>query len=285
MQFICPECSTSYRIAGSAIGPEGRKVKCARCGHNWLQQPEAAETGQEPQRPEEEEIIDPTPPAAEDEAVAIEADSAEEEPGAEEAPPADATESIDEESIEAEVATSVDEEQVPPPVEAAEIAEDIEPPVRRTRRPPPKPAKSAGMVAWAALVLLVAVAALGGFFYRAEIVKAWPPAGKFYRTVGIGMPARELGLEISNVNYSQERREGKTLLLITGEISNVGIDEQKIPEVRVSLYDDNKRKLNHWTAPLAKDKLAPGEKVAFSTRMMDPPKTARDFAVTFVLKR
>ena len=36
MIIQCPACATQYEVPGSAIGPEGRKVRCANCRHGWV---------------------------------------------------------------------------------------------------------------------------------------------------------------------------------------------------------------------------------------------------------
>lgn len=45
MIITCPSCSTRFQIGDSALGPAGRRVRCAKCGENWWQDPvpEAAE--------------------------------------------------------------------------------------------------------------------------------------------------------------------------------------------------------------------------------------------------
>lgn len=40
MILQCPECSNRYLVDPSAVGAEGRDVKCAGCGHVWFQAPE-----------------------------------------------------------------------------------------------------------------------------------------------------------------------------------------------------------------------------------------------------
>ena len=39
MIISCPECSGKFRIDPSALGAAGRRVRCGKCAHTWLQTP------------------------------------------------------------------------------------------------------------------------------------------------------------------------------------------------------------------------------------------------------
>src|SRR3982751_1000851 len=42
MQIVCPNCTTSYQIADTAVGNNGRSVRCVRCQTVWHAAPPAA---------------------------------------------------------------------------------------------------------------------------------------------------------------------------------------------------------------------------------------------------
>ena len=48
MLITCPTCATRYTVSAASVGPEGRKVRCAKCGHTWQQYRVPERSGPDP---------------------------------------------------------------------------------------------------------------------------------------------------------------------------------------------------------------------------------------------
>lgn len=47
MILTCPQCETQFELDASLLLPDGKRVRCSACTHEWLQKPEGADEGEQ----------------------------------------------------------------------------------------------------------------------------------------------------------------------------------------------------------------------------------------------
>ncbi len=255
MIIACPACSTRYVIPDSAIGVEGRTVRCAKCRHSWFQQG--------PDLPEREEAQVAPPPVA----AAPAPEPSPESPVASPTPVAP-------------VAAAPAEEPLPPAPsvprkygfadEAADAFEDA--PSSFEHEPPFRPRRNMAKL-WtaAALAFALLVAALIGavaWFGMPD----WLPVAR--PTFG---PA-QTELELSFPAERQDRRtlpNGTEYFGASGTVTNVGKDVRDVPPILIVLRDAKDRVVYTWDVTPPKASLKPGESVTINEAVTDVPKSAK----------
>lgn len=165
MRITCPSCAATYEVPDERIGA-GRRLRCARCKHDWFVTPPPPELAPAPK---------PAPAPAP-------ADAA---PRAPEPPPPPPRRDP----------PRLGPPEEPPPVAAREPEPAPAPPVIPEPRPEPPPfyprlgnGDRALKLAWAGTAMVFAGVFAGLILYRAPIVAAWPPAERLYIAVGL-MPS------------------------------------------------------------------------------------------------
>lgn len=262
MIISCPACATRYVVPDSAIGVEGRTVRCAKCHHSWFQ--EGPEIATPPvQQPAPEPAAPPPPPPPVEQPVAAPAPEPAEaqEPEADEAPVPDPPEFSARASAPAG-------ETVVPPVEPA-VDEEIshfehEPPFRPRRN------KLRLWTAAAALFALVAVGIVAAVSYWG--LPDWVPVS---RPV---FAQAEPDLMLEFPPDKQDRRtlpNGTEFFGASGTVTNVGTRVRTVPPILIVLRDARERIVYSWEVPAPKGKLAPGESVTVNEAVTDVPKSAK----------
>ncbi|MBS0276222.1 MAG: zinc-ribbon domain-containing protein [Proteobacteria bacterium] len=243
MILVCPSCAARYDVDGSKFPPEGRKVRCQKCGHVWHQAPEAD------QAEIEEAIFHPQPePAA---------------PEPEPEPRVEARAPVIEEDADRE------EDFGTPDVDEPAAT----PPARRT-------ARRAGIVAgWIALAAAVLVIGFAAANYRTQIATVWPKSASLFS--GLGMAVNTTGLDFTDIRHTNQTEDGQPVLVITGKLVNTSAKMLDVPPLRVTLSDENHHAIYNWSFDPASKPLAPGQSVAFRTRLSNPPSAARHVEMRF----
>ncbi|MGN3974895.1 zinc-ribbon domain-containing protein [Tsuneonella sp. SYSU-LHT278] len=294
MIIACPACATRYVVPDSAIGAEGRTVRCAKCRHSWFQDgpdlelavatpapgqvpaqeaqppapppPTAALPDQgQPARPpaidDEEEHLPPPPPP-----VAAQGDAADHaSPSPDRPEPAIAPEPAPREPaaptvVEAEPAPAAESEHYGDEVSAF----DYEPPFRPRRNMVRVWTIAAGLFAAIALGTIGAVSYWG--------LPDWVPINR--PTFALEQP----DLVLDFPRDQQERRtlpNGTEYFGASGTVKNVGRETRKVPSILIVLSDARDRIVYTWEIAPPKPELAPGETVTINEAVTDIPKSAR----------
>lgn len=291
MILTCPNCETKYSVDPNTLAPDGKTVRCAKCGHSWMEHPPGDMPHTVGPEPEPAAAAPAPPPPAPTPTPAPEPEPEHVEPLTGTEPPPPGYQSWEE--WEARPPDPEDETEAPPP-EDEELDDDFEvPSIEDVTVQAGKPQRPAGasrfavpkrsvgaIIGWTAFALVVGGLLGSGYFFRSSIMEIWPPATKLYQAAGLVRPAT-YALALGNVSQAQER-EGETLVLIvTGDISNITEDTQAVPRLRGAILDAQSREIFTWTFDPPSPELAAGETVAFATRVPNPPEGASGVAVTF----
>lgn len=173
-----------------------------------------------------------------------------------------------------------------PPEDMPKRVDVLPPPEQVTPLPPGSnlPAlnnapRRQGWIGWAALVMVIAGIAAGGYVARDRIIETWPEAALIYGRLGLGEEAVVVGLELRNVKQTTAIVNDQTVVNLTGEIVNISDRTQEIPRVIADIMDKNRNVIRTWFVTPRSGELLPGEMTAFDADYPDPPKEAVQISV------
>ncbi|MCW1383045.1 zinc-ribbon domain-containing protein [Novosphingobium sp. KCTC 2891] len=286
MIIACPACSTRYVVPDSAIGVEGRTVRCAKCRHSWYQHgPEL------PQREDAVLAVKPASVAASQQAAVHAAVSETAAPVAEPRPappppapppPAPSAEPVMEApAAPAQRAATVygdDDLPAPPNVPrgmglgAGKEDDFASAPSSFEHEPPFRPRRNTTKL-WtaAAVAFALLVAALIGLVSWFGLPD-WLPVA--HSTFGPTRP----DLELSFPAERQDRRtlpNGTEYFGASGTVTNVGKEVRELPPILIVLRDGKDRVVYTWDVTPPRESLKPGESVTINEAVTDVPKTAK----------
>ncbi len=249
MILTCPNCDTRYSVDGAKFPAQGRTVRCAKCGHSWHQDAEEAVAEAAPVAA----AADPVLPAAAPDA-ALEATS-----DAPELPAEDAE---------------------PYPVNTQSATRAFAPAAVSPQPRQPLGPRLAVIAGWAGLIAVVLLIAVSAVRYRQDIAVIWPQSAGVYSS--LGLPVNASGIDFRQVDYRRESEDGQIVLVVSGQIVNLGRRELPVPQnIRVTLSDVNNHELYHWVFAPKVTVLKAGESAPFTTRLSSPPAAARHLEVRF----
>lgn len=299
MIVSCPNCSTNFKVPEAALG---RTMKCARCGHVWKAAAPAAAAAAKHARTSRPAASPPTakpaPPPAPykpfDDEIPLESPPSkprrgESEPDFSSIPAADpAMAEIDALGFTGEGNDPFREDDEDDPFgKMSELMRARQPESMPDMFSPPRPKKplprrKGAFILWVVLLILVlAAATLGLYFFQDRLIDHWPSLSKYYEQVGARRD--EVGAGLSFRNYNSERlvQDNNEVLIVRGVIANGTEQKREIPLLRLALYNGTTLLQEKIISP-PQATLDAKTTVGFKVTLEQPSADATRFEVTFI---
>lgn len=270
MIIACPACATRYVVPDSAIGVDGRTVRCAKCRHSWFQEGASAQAVAAAAAATSPTAPPPPPAPPPPEPVP---------PSPAEAPSWPAPETAEPESEPAIEPVTEPEPPLPPiPDEPPRVyADDDDSQIDAGRssfdyEPPFRPRRNL-LRMWTIAAVLFALVALGAVAAVARFgLPDWMPLAR--TTFAQAQPDLVLDFPPNR----QDRRtlpNGTEFFGASGTITNVGQTRRAVPTILIVLRDTREQIVATYEVAPPKRTLAPGESTTVNEAVTDVPKSAR----------
>jgi predicted Zn finger-like uncharacterized protein len=306
MQIVCPNCKTSYQIADTAIGENGRTVRCVRCQAVWRTDPPVVATSQsgfEADSAANETVAafraelggQPSAPS-ESEVDRVATDQAQAEPPLNDmADPGAGAATQTAQVALADIPIPV--EDAPALVPAADPGApgtqvtslddngppDIESVAARRARTKGRRRRSRSRMLLPAAIAAMVILCVSLIGWRKDVVAHAPQLASFYSA--IGLPVNLRGMAFADMKIGNEIHDGVPVLVVEGIIVSLVSKPVEVPRLRLALRSATGAEVYSWTAQPSQTVLGPFETLPFRSRLASPPAEGHDIQVRFFTRR
>lgn len=295
MILSCPACRTRYVVPDSAIGPTGRSVRCASCGHKWFQAPAGVDLDAPPETqaaaapvapPVTQPVAPPAPPGmAADTGPDIAARRTDTDPRIASGPSIQETEKQPQIRKYSEPAPRRDFDELPPPPfgpgsERGDAAASDAPTAERDgrRKPRSNPARRWTMFAIGFALLISAAGGAIAWFGLPGWANDWLVGG------AAGQPDLIIELPAED-QVHRTLPDGTIYFAIKGSVINPTDRPQRVPPIKAELRDSGGAIVYDWVINPPVDVLPPGERASFDGAKTDIPRRAVLLTATWASPR
>lgn len=137
----------------------------------------------------------------------------------------------------------------------------------------------AAIVVWGATGAAVAASATGMVMFRQDVAELWPRSASAF--AALGLDVNVYGLEFYDIAVERAFEGPTPVLLVSGEVRNIGRDDKLVPPVRLSLRDERSHEIFELVNAVTDQPLAAGASLPFQVRVENPPVDAVDLEASF----
>lgn len=137
----------------------------------------------------------------------------------------------------------------------------------------------AAIAVWGATGAAVAASATGMILFRQDVAELWPRSASAF--AALGLDVNVYGLEFYDLAVERAFDGPTPILLVSGEVRNIGREDKVVPPVRLSLRDSNSHEIFQVVNTVAEHPVSAGAAVPFQIRVENPPADAVDLEATF----
>ena len=137
----------------------------------------------------------------------------------------------------------------------------------------------AAIAVWGATGAAVAASATGMVAFRQDVAELWPRSASAF--AALGLDVNVYGLEFYDLSVERSFDGPTPVLLVSGEVRNIGRDDKLVPPVRISLRDDRSHEIFQLVNVVTDQPIVAGASTPFQIRVENPPVDAVDLEATF----
>jgi hypothetical protein len=137
----------------------------------------------------------------------------------------------------------------------------------------------AAIAVWGATGAAVAASATGMVVFRQDVAEVWPRSASAF--AALGLDVNVYGLEFYDLAVERAFDGPTPILLVSGEVRNIGRDDKLVPPVRLSLRDSQSSEIFELVNSITDQPVEAGAAIPFQIRVENPPADAVDLEATF----